>query len=194
MIDTGSYDIVSNEEFYIGVSNSAIELLLEDGASITSTVSILTNASLVAVGSSIITDDSNITLSHSAVSASGMTLSITIPPTVSTGTVTIRVGSLAKEIAINRRQPMASNGLDVMPYNDYVSCTLYSRGSGSWLSVSRDGISSSTVGLNYGEPGMLYLMASQAGASYRTGGEIHAVRASTGRSKIYVSQHFSSVK
>lgn len=201
--DLSSHDMVSNGQYYLGVSNS--ELIVYN-AQVTQSgliaVTVSTDAyaaqGLSAAGNSItattgitITSPSPAQINLAAAQGSVGTTDITVTLNYSftTGTITLKLGNLTKTITVTRKAPLSFTGEPTLLGNDFVAGEVVSQGVGNWLSLSADGVNDETV-ITRRTAGELYAMFPTnivtSGGANKTGAEFFLARSNDGKGRVKV--------
>jgi hypothetical protein len=209
--DQNPYDMVSNGQYYLGVSNS--ELVIYDYAARATnyTAFTITTDATSGIGlatPTITSTNTGFTLQPASqtmtLGASGITTKQMIIqwPAISantTGTITVKVGNLTRTVTITRKPTINAGGLQELDGINYVSGVVTNSGTGNWLFLSEDGITPATNDIIYSTPNKIYVVADpnvtliQGGAipANRIGAECYLVRTDDnggGRVKVLVSQ------
>jgi hypothetical protein len=206
--DQTPYDMVSNGQYYLGVSNS--ELIIYDYAARTTdyTAFTITTDATSGIGlatPTITSTNTGFTLQTTsmALGASGITtkaIAIRWPVITAntTGTIIVKVGNLTKTVTITRKPTLSAGGAQELDGSNYVSGTMINAGTGSWFSIS-NGAKSASSGTIYSTTGKMYvtpnhniaLINGGSAPANRTGGEFYLVRTNDtggGRIKVVVAQ------
>ncbi len=187
--DGTAHEIVTNELFYLGLSNSEV-VLCGNQSSITNAFTVSTDAAKHGITQGTITYTTGLSGPATFDTSSPQEIDVTMTTGTTSGTATVTVGGrLTLTVSFSRTGMMTPFGSDELP-GDYLSGEITDAGTGGWLSLSGDG-AASVDEITLTTPGKLYLMAEEmnvvmSGGAIREGGALYAVRRHTDGSQTRV--------
>lgn len=192
--DLDSFDILDNGQYYLGVSNSSLNMIADQLAYTgLPAVTVTTNASspntLSAVGSGGITAVVPVPTVIGNITSWKVTMNVTAAFTA--GTITLRIGNIVKTIAVTRANAAVGvpGGLISSSTPIYVGGQV-TDASVSWLSISsiNDQSTASNIMVAGPNPGAYYLFATANATGVDRVGIVYLTRYDRGRLMLYIVQ------
>lgn len=202
--EESSYEIVSNNEYYLGVTNSHFEIYAS-AASGTAYVafSLITDCKSESIGERTITATSGLRIVSPV---DGMIpVSTTLPSQVkiemlagfTSGEIELRLGNLRKTVTVKRREQVTSSGTIISSFIDdgyYISAYVEDYVNHSWLKLGpEEGEVRNDPDYIYVDNGKIKLYVEQNTSGNREGGRVRFGRKGiTQRIKVYITQGIPS--
>ncbi|MCD8072745.1 MAG: hypothetical protein LUE10_06195, partial [Alistipes sp.] len=197
--DATSHDMVSNGQYYLGVSNSGV-MVYGDETTLDEAFVITTDATAaMGVTTATITATTGITVSPTTINLAETnggvtTVNATMSASTTSGTATLKVGDLTQTVIFERYSSKRVNFLGLgmeLSGGDYIKCEIPA--GQSWFKASANGDDPQEGELTLPEAGKMYIMAEINEDASMKSGELFVVRSTNAaqhqrRMKVYLQQ------